>query len=50
MAKRRRLKKSGGGDLEVHNQNVVSSDKAIIKENVVSSDQAIVEQIIFSSN
>jgi hypothetical protein len=26
MARRRRLKKSDGGDLEVHKQNVVSSD------------------------
>jgi hypothetical protein len=30
------MKKSGGGDLEVHKQNVVSLDQAIFEENVVS--------------
>jgi len=62
MARGRRLKKSGGDDLEVHQQNVVSSYQMITLENVVSLyqaiaeqiigslDQAIVEQIIASSN
>jgi hypothetical protein len=37
MAKGRRLKKSGGGDLEVHKQNVASLNQVITEENVVSS-------------
>jgi hypothetical protein len=36
MARGRRLKK-GGGDLEVHKQNVVSSEQTIAKQNVTSS-------------
>ncbi len=57
MAKRRRLRKSDGGDLEVHKQNVASSDQAIAEENVIPrnqlrivvfSHQAIVEQIVAS--
>jgi hypothetical protein len=42
MAKGRRLKK-GGGDLEVHKQNIASSYQAIVEQNVTSLDQAIVE-------
>ncbi len=33
MAKGRRLKRSGGGgDLEVHKQNVVASDQVIVEQ------------------
>ncbi len=39
MARRRRLKKSDGGDLEVHKQNVVSSDQVVAKEIIVSLNQ-----------
>ncbi len=43
MARRRRLKKSDGGDLEVHKQNVISSNELQI---VVFSHQVTVEGII----
>jgi hypothetical protein len=39
MARRRRLKKSDGGDLEVHKQNVASSDQVVTEEIVVSSNE-----------
>ncbi len=39
MARRRRLKKSDGGDLEVHKQNVASSDQVVAEEIVVSSNE-----------
>jgi len=57
MTRRRRLKKSDGGDLEVRKQNVTSLDQAIVKENVIPtnrlqivvfSHQAIAEQIAAS--
>jgi hypothetical protein len=35
MARGRRLKK-GGGDLEVHKQNVASLEQTIVEQNVVS--------------
>ncbi len=50
MARGRRLKKGGGGDLEVHKQNVVASNEAIVKQNVVASDEAIVEQNVGASD
>jgi hypothetical protein len=31
MARGRRLKKSGGGELEVNKQNVVASDQAVVE-------------------
>jgi hypothetical protein len=31
MAKGRRLRKSGGGDLEVDKQNVVASDQTVVE-------------------
>ncbi len=46
MARRRRLKKSDGGDLEVHKQNVVSSDQVVAEEIVVSSNE--LQIVIFS--
>jgi hypothetical protein len=36
MAWRRRLRKTDGGDLEVHKQNVASSDQVVMEEIVVS--------------
>jgi hypothetical protein len=36
MARGRRLKK-GGGDLEVHMQNVTSSEQTVGEQNVVAS-------------
>jgi hypothetical protein len=38
MVRRRRLRKSDGGDLEVHKQNVISSYQAFAEETVVSSN------------
>jgi hypothetical protein len=38
MARGRRSKKSGGGELEVDKQNVVASDQGIAKQNVARSD------------
>jgi hypothetical protein len=49
MARGRRLKK-GGGDLEVHKQNVTSLEQTIIKQNVTSLNQAIVEQNVVASD
>jgi hypothetical protein len=43
MARGRRLRKSGGGELEVNKQNVIASNEAIILPNVVIGDEAIVE-------
>jgi hypothetical protein len=40
MGKRRRLRKSGGGELEVNKQNVVASDE-VIPPSVVVSNEAI---------
>jgi hypothetical protein len=40
MGRRRRLRKSGGGELEVNKQNVVALDEAI-PPSVVVSDEAI---------
>jgi hypothetical protein len=38
MARERRLKKNGGGEFEVHKQNVVASDEAIVEQNVITSN------------
>jgi hypothetical protein len=43
MARGRRLRKSGDGELEVNKQNVAASDEAIVVPNVVVGDEAIVE-------
>jgi hypothetical protein len=36
MARGRRLRKSGGGELEVEKQNVVALDQAFVEQNVVT--------------
>jgi hypothetical protein len=46
MARRRRLKKSDGSDLEVHKQNVASSNQVVTQEIIVSSNQ--LQIVIFS--
>jgi len=46
MARRRRLKKSDGSDLEVHKQNVASSDQIIVEEIVLSSNE--LQIVVFS--
>ncbi len=44
MARGRRLRKSGGGELEVEKKNVVTLDQALVEQNVVTLDQALIEQ------
>jgi len=41
MAKGRKLRKSGGADLEVDKQNVVQSNQTIVQQNVARSNQGI---------
>jgi len=41
MGRGKRLRKSGGGELEVNRQDYASSDEAILLPNVVVSDEAI---------
>jgi hypothetical protein len=41
MAKGRRLKKNGGGELEINKQNVAASDEVTIVPNVATRDEAI---------
>jgi len=41
MVRGRKLKKNGGGDLEVDKQNVVRSNQTIVQQNVVRSNQGI---------
>jgi len=38
MARERRLRKSGGGELEVDKQNFVASNQVITEQNVVTLD------------
>jgi len=38
IARRKRLRKSDGGDFEVHKQNVVSSDQVVAEETIISSN------------
>jgi hypothetical protein len=49
MAKGRRLRKSGGGELEVDKQNVVASDQMVLEQNAAASNLAIVEQNVVAS-
>jgi hypothetical protein len=46
MARRRRLKKNDGSDLEVHKQNVASSNQVVAEEIVVSSNE--LQIVVFS--
>jgi hypothetical protein len=46
MVRRRRLRKTNGGDLEVHKQNVLSSDQVVAEEIIVSSNQ--LQIVVFS--
>ncbi len=50
MARGRRLKKRGGGELEVDKKNVTSVDQGIIEQIVASTYQRIVQQIVVSPN
>jgi hypothetical protein len=49
MARRRRLRKIDGGDLEVHKQNVASLDQVVAEEIVISSNQLQIV-VFFTSN
>jgi hypothetical protein len=50
LAGGRKLKKSGGGELEVHKQNVVASNEKIVEQNVIVADEVIVEQNVVASD
>jgi len=50
MARGRRLRKSGGGELEVNKQNVVALDEVIFPPNVVMSNEAILLPNVVVSN
>ncbi len=43
MARGKRLRKSGGGELEGNKQNVAMSDEAIVVPNVVARDKVVGE-------
>ncbi len=49
MARGRRLRKSGGGLLEIDKENVVASNQAVFEQNVATSDQIVVEQNVVAS-
>jgi hypothetical protein len=49
IAKGRKLRKSGGGDLDVNKKNVGASDQGVVEQNVIGSDQAITEQNVIAS-
>jgi hypothetical protein len=49
MARGRRWRKSGGGDLEVDKQNVVASNQGVIEQNGVGSNRGVVEQNVARS-
>jgi hypothetical protein len=50
MAKGRRLRKSGGGELEVNRQNVAASDEVIIVPNVIVGDEVVVDPHVVALN
>jgi len=43
MATGRRLKKNGGGELEINKQNVVASDEGTVMPDVAAGDEAVAE-------
>jgi hypothetical protein len=49
MARGRRLRKSGGGELEVNNQNVATSDDAILLPNVVLDEAILLPNVVVSN-
>jgi hypothetical protein len=46
---KRRLRKSGGGQLEVDKENVATSDEGVVEQNVDASDQAVSKQNVVAS-
>jgi hypothetical protein len=49
IARGRKLRKSGGGEVEVDKQNVVASDQGVDEQNVVTLDEVVVEQNVIRS-
>jgi hypothetical protein len=50
MGRGRRLRKSGGGELEVNRQDVAASDEAFLLPNVVMSNEAILLPYVAGGN
>jgi hypothetical protein len=50
MGRRRRLKKSDGGELRINRQYLATSDEAILLPSVVVSDEAILLPYVAASN
>jgi len=50
MTRGKRLRKSGGGELEIDEQNVVASDEEVVEQNVVGSYEVVVEQNVVASD
>jgi len=50
MTRGRRLRKRGGGELEIDEQNVVASYEGVVEQNVVGSYEAVVEQNVVASD
>jgi len=50
MTRGRRLKKSGGGELEINMQNVVALDEAIVVRDVATGDEAVAEPHVVTLN
>ncbi len=50
MARGRRLKKSGGGELEINKQNVIALDEATIVPDAIVGDEAGAEPHVVASN
>jgi hypothetical protein len=46
----RRLKKSGGGELEINKQNVAALDEANVVPDVVAGDEVVAEPHVATSN
>jgi hypothetical protein len=49
MVRGRKLRKSGGGELEVEKQNVGALDQTIVEQNVIVLNQAVVEKNVVAS-
>jgi hypothetical protein len=50
MGRRRRLKKSDGGELEINRQDLTTSDEAILLPSVVVSNEAIILPYVAASD
>jgi len=50
MGRRRRLKKSDGGELEINRQDLAASDEAVFLPSVAASDTGGAQQHVSTSN